>query len=248
MLRLLTLMLLFLLGCKTIPQTNPVEINEKILDTVTVFTDEIEEFPRVSNMRIPPPLIENEEVEETGEIVGDYPNPSRRYDQPERRAIAESGIVSYLIPTRMRVGKVDTVNVKIIRSLERGQIQQLPGEIQASIRTSEVMEVQLIDPTGSFQIIKGNSEAQLVENYEATEWRFYITPIKSGIHPLYLTVSVILNGNRKEKSYVGQVQVQSNPIVIAESFWSSHWKWLLTGLIPLLWGMWKKRKENREKF
>ncbi len=67
-------------------------------------------------------------------------------------------------------------------------------------KVSDVMEVDLINMGNkNFLIEKPNSKDQIVDGETCTEWIFYVTPIKLGLHKLILKISTVAFINNKER-------------------------------------------------
>ena len=167
---------------------------------------------------------------------------------------SEEGKITYDIPDTMQVGKQFNIRVRITRRVDYSSTAFLPKPNSPSIviRTSGTMEVKIVDPSAdgdkAFNIIKNDTDVQIVDSSDYTEWIFAITPMKSGKFPIDIIVSIIKDGNRKDKSYVGEVWVKANNKVALKTFWQKYWQWCFTTLIiPLITWWWKNRKEKKEK-
>ena len=151
----------------------------------------------------------------------------------------EIGLVVYNIPDTMVLGSCYIVKIRINRdTTEQTDIKKDIKQIHTSkIRTSERMEVLIVDPLPenkkAFDIKNtlGDDKSQFVEKDDYTEWVYNICPIRSGDYQLSVVISMVKGDNKKDKSYLSNVTVRNNPIVVVESFWEKYWQWLMTTLI-----------------
>lgn len=153
----------------------------------------------------------------------------------------------------MQVMKNYEVIVRISKSQTNVEIHNnLNGKVfQKNIKTSNKMQVELIDPTGnSFKVTPVNIVKQLVDS-TYTEWRFNVTPLKSGTNKLNLVISIFKDDDIKQIVYSDDIYVRSNPKAEIKSFWYDNWKWVFEKmLIPLaswLFGIWLGRKTKRRR-
>lgn len=165
------------------------------------------------------------------------------------------GRILYSIPDSMTVGKTFEVFARISHSRDTVTItENITGAVRTNvIPVSEVMEVELVDPgpegDKNFAITKNNDGRQIIEEGETyTEWRWDVTPTKSGSKTLKIVVSVIRGSERKQTVYVDEVVVKSNPKLATENFFEKYWQWLTTTIvIPFIVWLYKRRKkENGE--
>lgn len=163
------------------------------------------------------------------------------------------GQILYKVPDTMQVMKNYEVIVRISKSQTNVEIREnLGGRVfEKSIKTSNKMQVELIDRTGScFKLIRVNVEKQLVDS-SYTEWKFNVTPLKSGINKLDLVISIFKGDDIKQIVYSDEIYVRSNPKAEIKSFWNENWKWFLEKfLIPLgtwIFGLWLGRKIKTKK-
>lgn len=164
------------------------------------------------------------------------------------------GQVIYKVPDTMKVMKNYEVIVRISKSSNNVEItSDLNGKIfSKNIKTSNKMQVELIDPTSScFNIKEINSQKQLVDS-TYTEWKFNVVPLKSGQNKLDLVISIIRGDDVKQVVYSDEIYVQSNAPAQIKTFWFENWQWSMEKLIiPILtwfFGMWwGKRTEKKKK-
>jgi len=164
----------------------------------------------------------------------------------------KEGKLIYSIPDTMKLGntytitiriKKNTNNVKIIDSLYKQKI--------VDIKVTNSMEVVVIDPSPSesknFNILKQNSDKQIIDDDDYTEWVYSVQPLKSGNLKLNIIVSIIKYDNLKQVVYFNTTYVKSNTGVVVKTFWEKNWQWLLsTIIIPFIIFIYKNRKKNNE--
>jgi hypothetical protein len=166
---------------------------------------------------------------------------------------SDLGQVIYKVPDTMQVMKNYDIIVRISKSQTNVEIHNnLNGRVvQKSIKTSNKMQVELVDPTGSsFKVTPVNVEKQFVDS-TYTEWRFNVTPLISGNNKLDLVISIFKDDDVKQIVYSDEIYVRSNPKAEIKSFWYENWKWFFEKmLIPLgtwLFGIWIGRKTKKKR-
>lgn len=117
----------------------------------------------------------------------------------------KQGNILYQIPSEMELGK-DTkcvVRIAFNETVLRRELDISEEATIKSIRVSNLMEVELIDPlaAGIFEIRALNESEQLIEREDFTQWLFYVKANKKGEFPLLLKVAVIevLYGKERKK-------------------------------------------------
>lgn len=169
------------------------------------------------------------------------------------------GRVLFNPPKEMKVDKTELVEVRITQNLtEEFQTEELTkglegrGEPQTQeIKSWACMWVQL---TGiNFDIKPQNGEKLIIESNKYTEWRFHVTPSKSGIQTLRLTYYVIIHHQGADRQQKGdevgdwKVNVKVNPV----GFLMCNWQFIVGTLIAIvaliisIIGIRKKRREKR---
>ncbi|RMG86853.1 MAG: hypothetical protein D6714_03445, partial [Bacteroidetes bacterium] len=136
-------------------------------------------------------------------------------DVPEKMS-RRHGSLLHNIPEEMEMGRETRCEVRIAFERET-LLRDLPPdervEIQ-DIRVSNVMEVELFDPSDeadrAFQVRTFTDREQFIEEDEYTQWVFYVKPLKSGIYSLVLKVSVIeyLHGKERKRDIVLEEKVE----------------------------------------
>lgn len=189
-------------------------------------------------------------ITRTHHVINHRPAPSTVPSiAPSNSSETSSRKLLYQIPDSMKLGKVSEVYVRISRYKNSVSIEEgLSSSVRTrTITTTETMEVELIDPSGnSFSIRPNNKAKQIVENDTTyTEWRWDVTPVKSGQKSLKIIVSVIKEGNTKQTVYVDTVAVKSNAVYVTKGFFEKYWQWLCsTIIIPFIIWLWKSRKKE----
>ena len=105
-----------------------------------------------------------------------------------------NGEVLYRIPPKMKM--LEEVKCIVRLAFDRKQLTEdlelEEHDVMKDIRISDVMGVELMDPSNSaFEIRTITDSVQMVEKDLYTEWLFYVKPILEGTHPLMLKISVI---------------------------------------------------------
>ena len=166
----------------------------------------------------------------------------------------ELGVISYSIPDTMVLGNCYDIRIRIKQhSWKTINIQVgLKNPTTSSIKTSSKMEVSLIDPLPiqhkAFEIIKTNSDVQLIDSSDYTEWIYNVCAIRNGNFHMNLVVSIIKDGANKNFVYENNILIKNNEAVKIESIWNKNWQWIFSVvLFPVLaWG-WKKSTEKKQK-
>ena len=127
------------------------------------------------------------------------PGPSS--GQPQRRAARtqiETGQLSENIPRAMRVGKTESIEVRIGKATAKAITQGLEGGGVAwrhELTVTQAMSVRLRAPEGGFFVETASPETQWIENNlglgsdDFASWRFHITPQERGWSRLQIIVS-----------------------------------------------------------
>jgi len=119
-----------------------------------------------------------------------------------------NGSILYQIPAQMELGQDTKCLIRIAfeeATLRKALDLSKEATIQ-SIRVSQLMEVELIDPltAGNFQIRAINEQEQIIDENDFTQWLFYVNPKKAGKFPLFLKVTLIelVYGKERKKEIV----------------------------------------------
>lgn len=182
-------------------------------------------------------------------------------EQPKVNYI--KGKMAYGVPDTMIVGKSYDVTLIITKEMtkerENIMIQQIDNNSRTvskisinDIRVGSVMIAELIDGSGNFEITPTSTAEQNIEDFDQTEWRWVVKPLKSGNNPLRLVVKVRVYTD--EGSYLKDIPVfdkdiyvQSNIKYTAGNWLSENWEWFMSTLvIPIFLYFWNKRKKKGE--
>lgn len=108
---------------------------------------------------------------------------------------ALQGGLLYNIPPKMPIG-VDTkciVRIAFEKKFLKNTADIFQSSVEMDIRVSELMEVELkeLGNNQAFEITSLNEKQQFLDGFSATEWVFYVKPLKSGVYKLLLKVAII---------------------------------------------------------
>ena len=124
------------------------------------------------------------------------------------------GSLLYNIPDQMKVAQESKCVIRLAydEDVIITNIELQPSVVLKTVRIAEVMQAELLDPTQdpAFSIRSLSSEEQFLEEEEYTEWIFYVTPLKVGIHPLLIKISVleIVQGKERVREIVWEEKVE----------------------------------------
>ena len=167
--------------------------------------------------------------------------------QSQKVSTNKNGQLMYSIEDTMKLGINYKVVVRILNGKNRTEITSgvKSSAVVEDIKTSSTMEVEMVDPDKAFNITSSNSQIQVVDSLEYTEWIFIVKPILSGSHPLTITSSIIQENGKKEKTYSKDIFVKSNVVVSVKGFWATYWQWLFsTIIIPFVIWLYKNKKSK----
>ena len=167
--------------------------------------------------------------------------------------VNNQGVVAYKIPSEMKIRNTSQVLVRISKTKTNIYLNLRVTAVTSAIPITQTMEVKLIDPSPSdsknFDIIPDNDAIQIVDNCnDYTQWTWNVTPLKTGKAKLKIMVSIIIDGDKKEKVYEDTVMVKMDVTKEATFLLSEYWQWLFTTLI-IPFGVWlyNKRKNHLKK-
>lgn len=140
--------------------------------------------------------------------VQSMPGKSQRAAPPQaqrtQRTQIETGQLSENIPRAMRVGRTESIEVRIGKATAKAITQGLEGGGVAwrhEVTVTQAMSVRLRAPDGGFFIETASPETQWIENNlglgsdDFASWRFHITPQSRGWSRLQIIVSARTIGN-----------------------------------------------------
>ncbi|MGH8885866.1 MAG: hypothetical protein ACRDYX_11970, partial [Egibacteraceae bacterium] len=149
-------------------------------------------------------------------------------DQIIKREL-QPGVVLYNPPERMRVDDPVRVEVRISRAFSEGIRQGLRGRGEPRVEGLLVGTFMRARLQGSaFDITPIGSDVQPVLAAGFTEWRWDVRPTVSGVHPLYVVVTVVHEGTTlaEPPPFERRIDVAVNP-----AYWlKSNWEKLLGAL------------------
>lgn len=119
-----------------------------------------------------------------------------------------------------------------------------------TIRVSDIMDVNLVGP--NFEITPITPQQQPVSGISSNEWRWEVSPKRTGQVKLYLTVNAILTidgqGNNKVlRTFTKNIDVDVSPQQHVANFITTHWQWLFTAIIiPLVIYLWSEKQRKKK--
>ena len=241
---ILILMILIFSCCAKKANTQPITDSDS--DGVADFQDVELEEPEynVEDSK-------NIELPNTGSdrvIQSQLPKMSQEIESPIIVPKYEKGRLVYEIPKEMVKLQTYTIVVKISRNLTDVTIyDNIKVVIDTVIRTSELMQVELIDPTNTAFKIISNTPKQFIDTYEPTTWEFFVTPLKKGNNELKVVVSIIKDGNIKQTVYSDNVIVKTSTWLEVKLWLQSYWQWFFVViLLPIGKYVHSKYKRNEK--
>jgi len=151
------------------------------------------------------------------------------------------GRLVYEIPTEMVKFRTYKIEVRIGESeTDISIVQNINPIVDVTIRTSELMQVELVDPTNNSFTIVSQSAQQLIEVDEFTAWVFYVTPLRHGKNYISVVVSIVRDGNLKQSVYEDYILVETSNWIEIETFISNYWQWIVGFIVSTLipFGIW----------
>ena len=141
----------------------------------------------------------------------------------------------------MKVGVKERVEVRITQNITENLTVGLKGQGKPQIEQIKVgtfVRVRLIG--ANFDIVPLNSEEQIVGPDEFTQWSWDVTPLKSGLQDLHLTVSVRiliqdLPEQKKDLPVMDKwISVEVNPTYTFKRFIENYGRWIVTTIISVI--------------
>lgn len=130
------------------------------------------------------------------------------FKEPEPGQKSKHGSILYEIPESMLLGTETECIVRLafLESILLENTERTENTKMESVRVSEIMEVELLDPgsTPAFQIRSIVSKRMFLDKDDFAEWIFLVTPLQLGQHDLWLKVTVIeeLSGGMERRDLV----------------------------------------------
>lgn len=177
------------------------------------------------------------------------------------------GTIAYSVPNEMQVGKQYIIKLRITKEKGKEVNQTLvlgDRNIPISdvnidskvtienIRVEKTMVAQLISADGNFKVTPQNTDKQIIEDNEYTEWGWIVTPLKSGRTYLKLIIKIKIDtdGEVTYKDIVvfdKDIQVKANATFEVKNWLAEYWQWLMTTIIiPLVVWFFKRKKKGEE--
>jgi hypothetical protein len=178
---------------------------------------------------------------------------------------SSKGTIAYSVPNEMEVGKEYVIKLRITKErgkevnkvLVLGDRDILISDIDVNsrvtienIRVEKSMTAQLISTDEAFIVTPQNTDRQLIEDQEYTEWGWLVKPLKSGNSYLKLIIKIRIDsdGEATYKDIVvfdKNIKVKSDIKYDLKTWLSKYWQWLMTTIIiPLVIFFYKKRKNK----
>jgi hypothetical protein len=148
-----------------------------------------------------------------------------------------TGKILFNPPKEMKVGDTELVEVRITQNISEDLTKGLKGRGDPLINETTISTYMKVRLTGmNFDIDPQNGATQIIESDKYTEWRFHVTPLKSGIQTLRLTYYVILSipgyDDRKKEYEVGDWEI--NVIVTLAWFLKCNWQFIVVTLLTMV--------------
>jgi len=157
----------------------------------------------------------------------------------------EEGSILWNPPERMKVWRRETIEVRLgdASVAEAALREGLRGQGRPQVDRLEVaptMRVALGCAPGDFTIQGVNSQDQYVRPGHVARWDFGVTPLRGGIHRLWVVASMRIRIEGKEEvvdlpTFERFVQVEVAPFLAFVGFFGRNWQWVSsTVAIPLI--------------
>jgi len=179
------------------------------------------------------------------------------FDEIDRRfAELSPGEIVFTAPDRMRVADTSEVDLRIAAKNHSSGILEGLTEGVTSTAAQEhitpVMEAHL-DGGSGLDIASVGKDSQSVAGGGFAEWRWNVTPKRSGSQRL--TVSIIAHLTYPDgrdipktiRTMTRKVDVSANVGDSMKTFFASYWQWLTTTLIIPIVIFFYRRRANRDK-
>ena len=164
------------------------------------------------------------------------------------------GKIAFNAPDRMRVGDDTRIQVRIGKTetcdLVRGF--EGPGAIKVKdVQVGTLLRVVLFG--NEFNIKPLSTQDQPVLDRGYTQWEWSVTPQKSGIHTLYIRVTLRIKIPNQDTEYLDRpvlsepITVDVNPLFTARKFVEANWQWAAGSLTPAAIGaaVWQYVRRRR---
>lgn len=172
------------------------------------------------------------------------------YDPPKTMKVA--------VPVRVqvRIGELTADDARAAAALEQKLLAgfERPNLPSQPVRVSKTMKVLLTGASEEFRIVLQSPEEQLMDSGEPTEWRWMVTPLKSGKRRLHLSAVAVVNVGGAEKVHEFSVYDTDVAVKVNYSYLlSEHWTQIVSAVSATGLGGWlaalfhRKRKQRSGK-
>jgi len=227
------------------PPLPPPTNTTTIAMTTTTTTDTV--VPTATTA--PPATVTATETVHTGPDAAAFDEIDRRFKE------LSPGQVVFTAPEKMRVADTYEVSLRIAaKGQDAGILEGLPEGVTSTIgqeHITPIMEARLSGGAGVDVQALGKDE-QSVAGGGFAEWRWNVTPKRSGSQRLTVTIIAHLtypNGRdipKTLRTLTQKVEVSANAGDSIKTFLASYWQWLTTTLIiPIVLFLYRRRA-NRD--
>jgi hypothetical protein len=132
----------------------------------------------------------------------------------------------------MKIGKRELVTVKITKD---ATLLMFGYHDAVEISVSSIMRCTL--KGDAFKITQlNNSEVQKIFPVGSTDWAWHVTPLKSGIRQLILSVSTVTRTGKENVAkdipvMEYEIDIKARPIYQTAQFFSKNWQWLIGSFV-----------------
>lgn len=269
------ILLLFILSsCFLIKKT--IEVDPEIIENKeavyldTIFDGDVDSVPNFIDYDTDKSIIVNSTSMELDVLKKNKLNKTKIIDKTDTNLNNNNnnnnkGTIAYSVPDKMTVSTEYRVKLRITkekgkwinRTLILGdrEIPIVDTTVSSTvrlenIRVSRKMSAYLISDDKSFRITNLNTETQIVENSEYTEWSWIVYPLVSGDKHLKLLIKITIDESDSYKDIVvfdKKIEVKSNMSHGLSAWFSNYWQWLIsTLLIPIAIFIYSKREKGKK--
>ncbi len=166
----------------------------------------------------------------------------------------EWGNIAFNTPQKIRLEEPKIIELVLspTQSIEELQSSlESQGQIEsAEIRISNRMVAHLSGTGFKIEALIEEEEEQLISS-EQTQWKWEVTPTKSGSQNLHLTLFAIINvsgqeGKYRIKTFSETIEVEVSVGQHVSTFVSGNWEWLWASILvptaPFLWKLYQKKR------
>ncbi len=147
----------------------------------------------------------NQEFDQVWTLAKTFSNKYSRLPKLPSEEDFRQGLLEFEIPDVMQQNQAVTCIMRIAgQEVSPEMIQISENSSHEGISITDEMSVKLLDVTdgSNFCITAISTERQAIRLDEITEWKISVTPLKSGIHALFLRVSAHFDGKTTTWTYI----------------------------------------------